>query len=173
VGPTADANEIPGSKSILTPVGTVPLKKAMKSLALPVKFCVMLQPVSSQPPIFLLSSYSMENFGAFLEAVGWSGLEYGAVHLRLPKKEENGSWWKRTKDDRINRSPAYRFEVRVQDLLPRGKEGSQAFELQWKQNKSFDVSNTFVNWALPLENEETWEQQDSKTLWEKELKGEG
>jgi len=45
--------------------------------------------------------------------------------------------------------------------------------LQWEQNKSFDVSNSFVNWALPLENEETWEQEDSKMLWEKELKGEG
>jgi hypothetical protein len=173
VEPVADANEIPGSKSILTPVGTVPLKKAMKSLALPVKFGTMLQPVSSQPPIFLPSSYAMENFGAFLEAVGWCGLEYGAVHLRLPKKEEDGSWWKRTKDGRINRSPAYRVDIRVQDLLPRGKEGSQAFELQWEQNKSFDVSNGFVNWALPLENEEAWEQEDSKTLWEKELKGEG
>jgi len=40
-------------------------------------------------------------------------------------------------------------------------------------NTTFDVSNSFVNWALPLENEETWEQEDSKTLWEKELKGEG
>jgi hypothetical protein len=53
----------------------------MKSLALPVKFGAMLQPVSSQPPIFLPSSYAMENFGTFLEAVGCCGLEYGAVHL--------------------------------------------------------------------------------------------
>jgi hypothetical protein len=91
----------------------------------------------------------------------------------LPKKEEVGSWWKKTKDSRINRSPAYRFEVRVQNLLPRGIEGSQAFEFLWEQKKSFDVSNSFVNWALPLQNEETWELEDSKTLWEKELKGEG
>jgi hypothetical protein len=44
--------------------------------------------------------------------------------------------------------------------------------LQWEQNKSFDVSNSFVNWALPLENEDTWKQEDSKMLWKKELKGE-
>jgi hypothetical protein len=68
---------------------------------------------------------------------------------------ENASWWKRTKDSKINRSPVYRFEVRVQALVPRAIEGSQAFELQWEQNKSFDVSNSFVIWALPLENEET------------------
>jgi hypothetical protein len=70
VEPAADANGIPGSKGILTSVGTVPLKRAMKSLDLPVKFGAMLKPVSSQPPIFLPSSYAMENFGAFLEAVG-------------------------------------------------------------------------------------------------------
>jgi len=145
----------------------------MKSLALPVKFGTMLQPVSSQPLIFLPSSYAMENFGTFLEAVGRCGLEYGAVHLRLPKKEEDGSRWKRTKNGRINRSPMYRFDVRVQYLVPRGIEGSQAFQLQWEQKKSFDVSNSFVNWALRVENEETWEQEDSKTLREKELKGEG
>jgi len=57
--------------------------------------------------------------------------------------------------------------------VPQGIEGSQAFELLWEQNKSFNVSNSFVNWALPLENEETWEQEDSKMLWEKELKREG
>ena len=111
--PVSDADEIPGSKSFLTPVGTVPLKKAIKSLALPVKFGTMLQPVSSEPPIFLPSSCAMEIFGVFLEAVSWCELEYGAVHLRLPKKKEDGSWWKRSKDGRINRSPVCRFEVRV------------------------------------------------------------
>jgi hypothetical protein len=71
----ADANEVPGSKSILTPVVTVFLKKAMKSrLALAVKFGTMLHPVSSQPPIFLPSSYATEIFGVFLDAIGWYGL---------------------------------------------------------------------------------------------------
>jgi hypothetical protein len=112
----------------------------------------------------------MENIGTSLKAVGWCGLEYGAVHLRLPKKEEDGSWWKSTKNSSINRSPASTFEVRVQDLVPHGIEGSQGFKLQWEQNKFFDVSNSFVNWALPLENKETWQQEDSKTLWGKKLK---
>ena len=49
----------------------------------------------------------MENFDAFLQVDGWCGLEYGAVHLRLPKKEEDGSWWKTTKDGKVNRSPGY------------------------------------------------------------------
>jgi hypothetical protein len=70
----ADANEIPESQSMLTLVVTIPLKTAMKRLALPVKFGTMLQPVSSQPLIFLPLSYAMENFGQFLEAVGWCGL---------------------------------------------------------------------------------------------------
>ena len=59
----------------------------------------------------------MDNFGAFLEVVGWCGLEYGTVHLRLPEKEKDGSWWKKTKNGMVNRSPGYRFEVRVQDLV--------------------------------------------------------
>jgi hypothetical protein len=89
------------------------LKKAIKSLALPVKFDTVLQPVSSGPPMFLPSSCAIEIFGVFLEAVGWCEFEYGAVHLRLPKKKEDGSRWKGTKDGRIDRSPACRFEVRV------------------------------------------------------------
>ena len=33
----------------------------------------------------------MENFDAFLQVFGWCGFKYGAIHLRLPKKEEDGS----------------------------------------------------------------------------------
>ena len=62
--------------------------------------------------------YSMKNFDAFLQVVGWCGFEYGAAHLRLPKKEEDGSWWKTTKDGKVNGSPGYRFEVRVQSPAP-------------------------------------------------------
>lgn len=130
-----------------------------------------MQPDFSQPPIFLPSTHAMDNFGAFLEVVGWCGLEYGAVHLRLPKKEEDGAWWKRTEDGKVNRSPGYRFEVRKQDLVPRGVDGSKAFELQWKAIKKLDVRTSFGNWAVALEGD--WEQQDSKVLWEKELRGEG
>ena len=50
----------------------------------------------------------MENFEDFLQVVGWCGFEYEAVHLRLPRKEEDGSWWKTTKDGRVNRSPGCR-----------------------------------------------------------------
>ena len=50
-----------------------------------------------------------------------------ALHLRLPKKEEDGSWWKTTKDGKVNRSPGYRFEVRVQSLAPIRRERSKAF----------------------------------------------
>ena len=55
-------------------------------------------------------------------------MEYGVVHLRLPKKEEDGSWWKTTKDGKANRCPGYRFEARVQSLAPI-REGSKAFQL--------------------------------------------
>ena len=60
----------------------------------------------------------MENFDAFLQVVGWCGFGYGAVHLRLLKKEEDGSWWKTTKGGKVNRSPGHRLEVRVQSLAP-------------------------------------------------------
>ena len=37
-------------------------------------------------PIFLPSVYLVENFDVFLQVFGWFELEYGAVHLRLPKR---------------------------------------------------------------------------------------
>ena len=80
----------------------------------------------------------MENFDAFLQVVGWCGFEYGAVRLRLPKKEEDGSWWKTTKDGRVNRSPGYQFEVRVQSLAPIRREGSKTFQLNWVDLKGSD-----------------------------------
>lgn len=115
----------------------------------------------------------MENFDAFLQVIGWCGLEYGAVHLRLPKKEEDGFWWKTTKDGRVNKSLGYRFEVRIQDLVPMGREGSQAFQLNWVGMKKLDERTCFSNWAEALRNRETWEEEDSKILWEKVLRGEG
>ena len=69
----------------------------------------------------------MEDFGAFLQVVGWYGFEYGAVHLGLPKKEEDTSWWKTTKDAKVNRSPGYRFEVRAQSLAPIRRGRSKVF----------------------------------------------
>ena len=66
-----------------------------------------MQPNSCQPPIFLPSEYAMQNFGTFLEVIGWCGLEYGVVHLKLPKKEEDGSWWETTKAEKVNRSHQY------------------------------------------------------------------
>ena len=54
-------------------------------------------------------------------------MEYGAIHLRLPKKEEDGSWWKTKKDGKVNRSLGCRFEARIQDLAPIGREGGKAF----------------------------------------------
>ena len=98
----------------------------------------------------------MQNFGAFLEVVGWCGLEYGAIHLRLPEKEEDGSWWKKTKDGKVNRSLGYRFEVRIQNLEP-SREGSKAFRLDWVGMAKLDNRTCFSNWAEALGNHEAWE----------------
>lgn len=113
----------------------------------------------------------MENFSAFLQVVGWCGLEYGAVHLRLLKEEKDSSWWKTTKDGKVNRSPAYRFEVRIQDRVSAGREGSKAFQLNWVGMKKSDKRTCFSNWVEALGDQETWEQEDSKILWKKELEG--
>jgi hypothetical protein len=45
----------------------------------------VLQPVTYQPPIFLPSQYAMDNFGEFLEGVGWAGMKFGAIQLRFPR----------------------------------------------------------------------------------------
>lgn len=96
--------------------GTVSLKNAIKSLALPKKLGSVIQPDSSQPPVFLPSGCSVQNFGAFPQVFGWCGLHHVAFHLRLLKKED-GSWWKTTKDGKVDRSTRYRFEVWVQAVL--------------------------------------------------------
>jgi hypothetical protein len=70
-----------GSKSIVTPSAIVPLAKGPKGLALASKFGDVLQPFTYQPPIFLPSQYAMDNFGEFLEAVGWAGVKFGAIQL--------------------------------------------------------------------------------------------
>ena len=106
----------------------------------------------------------MENFDAVLQVVGWCGFEYGAVHLRLPKKEEDGSWWKTTKDGKVNRSPGCRFEVRIQSLAPIRREGSKAFQLNWVDMKKSDKRTCFSNWAKALRDQETWKEEDSKIL---------
>ena len=105
----------------------------------------------------------MENFDAFLQVVGRCGFEYGAVHLRLPKKEEDGSWWKTTKDGKVNRSPWHRFEARVRSLAPI-REGSKAFQLNRVYMKKLDKRTCFSNWAKALEDQETWKEEGSKIL---------
>lgn len=69
-----------------------------------------------------------------------------------------------TKDGKVNKSPGYRFEVRVQDPVPMRIEGSKAFQLDWvgMYNK-FDNRTCFSNWAGALKNYETWEQEDFKS----------
>ena len=81
----------------MTPSAIVPLANGPKGLALASKFGDVLQPVTHQAPIFLPFQYMMDNFGEFLEAVGWAGMKFGAIQLRFAQTEEDGSWWKRTK----------------------------------------------------------------------------
>ena len=75
----------------------------------------------------------------------------------------------------MNRSSGYRFEVRVENLAPIGKGGSRAFQLNWvDMKKSGRMTRTcFSNWAEASGDQDTWKEEDSKMLWEKELKREG
>ena len=45
--------------------------------------------------------------------------------------------------------------------------------MNWVDMKKSDKRTCFSNWAEALGDQETWEEEDSKMLWEKELKGEG
>jgi hypothetical protein len=109
----------------------MPLKKAKISLALPSKFGEMLQPEKNQPPLYLASPYAMENFGAFLEAVAWCGLEYGAVQLKVATIEEDGSWWPSAKLGTVRKTREYVFEGRLQNLTRLGRDDSEIYALDW------------------------------------------
>ena len=77
------------------------------------------------------------------------------------------------KDGKVNRSPGYRFEVRVQSLAPIRRKGSKAFQLNWVDMKKSDKGTCFSNWAKALGDQKTWKEEDPEILQEKELKGEG
>jgi hypothetical protein len=145
----------------------MPLKKAKKSLALPSKFGEMLQPEKNQPPLYLASSYAMENFGDFLEAVAWCGLEYGAVQLQVPTLEEDGSWWPRTKAGTVRKTGEYGFEGRLQNLTRLGKQESEIFALDWvpiPKGQAIKKAGFFL-WEQYLTSEDTWRESDSRALW--------
>jgi hypothetical protein len=76
----------------VTPSEILPLAKGPKGLALASKFGDVLQAVTYQQPIFLPSQYAMDNFGEFLEVVGWAGMKFGAIQLRFAQTEQDGSW---------------------------------------------------------------------------------
>ena len=61
----------------------------------------------------------------------------------------------------------------MQNLIPIGRDGSKAFQLDWVGITKFDNRAYFSNWAEALKNDEAWEQGDSNSLWEEELKRKG
>jgi hypothetical protein len=152
------------------PRQVMPLKKASKSLALPSKFGEMLQPEKNQPPLYLASPYAMENFGEFLEAVAWCGLEYGAVQLQVPTLEEDGSWWPRTKQGTVRKTAKYVFEGRLQNLTRLVKQESdisEIFALDWVPIPKKEAINQagFFLWEKYLTSKDTWRESDSRALW--------
>ena len=44
--------------------------------------------------------------------------------------------------------------------------------MNWVDIKKTDKRTCFSNWAEALGDQETWKEEGSKVLWEKELKGE-
>jgi hypothetical protein len=151
----------------------MPLQKAKKSLALPPQFDEMLQPQKNQRPLYLPSPYAMENFGAFLEAVTWSGLEYGAIQLKVPTLEEDGSWWPRTKGGTVRKTSEYVFEGRLQNLKRRDQQDSGIYALNWTpipKGQAIKMAG-FFRWAEYLLSEQTWNETDSKKLWALENAG--
>jgi len=159
----------------VTPSAIVPLAKGPKGLALASKFGDVLQPVTYQPPIFLPSQYAMDNFGEFLEVVGWASVKFGAIQLRFAQTEEDGSWWKRTKSGSISKACTQFFETRLQTLQPRALPTSQAFELVWDATARRDKRAVFENWAEALKDKKEWQSTavDSWELWATELEGKG
>jgi hypothetical protein len=142
-------------------------------MALPEKFGQMFQPNRDQPPFYRVSQYAMSNFGEFIEAVAWCGLEYGAVQLHLPTMEEDGSWWPRTQAGTVRKSWKYVLEGRLQNLRPQGPEGSQAYALDWTpvpKSQSMKRAGVF-RWEKYLMDQKGREEQDSCTLWALENEG--
>jgi hypothetical protein len=170
---TFSINTVIGTQPTVVPRQVNILKKAKISMALPERFGQMLHPHKGQPPLYLVSQYAMNNFGAFLEAVAWCGLEYGAVQLKVPTIEEDGSWWPRTKAGTIRKTREFVFEGRLQNLLPQGPEGSQAYKLDWTQipkSQMVKEAGIFL-WEEFLKDNTTWEEHDSCALWALENEG--
>ena len=67
------------------------MKKAQRAFILPAQFGVLNHPEKSQPPLYEVSNYAMEHFGEFLELVAWAGKEFGAIQVKVPTQEEDGS----------------------------------------------------------------------------------
>ena len=63
----------------------------------------------------------MERFGEFLELVAWAGRESGAIQVKVPTQEEDGSWWKRDLNGPISKNVFY---TRKRTLAPTGPPGS-------------------------------------------------
>ncbi|KAF8533538.1 hypothetical protein BDD12DRAFT_810095 [Trichophaea hybrida] len=159
------------SQDILIPIGPIPVDKEKRGIALPSEFGEVLQPHLSQRPIYLPSAYAIENNEDFLQAVGWCGERFGAVHLRFLELEEDEFWWNENKNGSISMGPKQRFETRMQTLVPHGIEGSNAFRLTWTMGNRNDKRGAIARWAEALKDKEHWQMIYSKELLAKELEG--